>query len=156
VLRQQPALLVIVGDGPERTALTDHAAKLGIQNSIVFTGMCAHPERLLPYFTAFGISSDTEQMPLSVIEAMAAARPVVATDVGDIREMVADENRPFIVGKEVAALSTALLSLLRDPRQAAQIGTANSRRARELFDQRRMLAQYKALFDARSLFPGGA
>jgi glycosyltransferase involved in cell wall biosynthesis len=147
VLVQRPAVLAIVGDGPEREALSTHAAALGIGQSVVFTGMCPNPERLLPSFNIFAISSDTEQMPLSVLEAMAAGRAVVATDVGDVREMLAPENHPFVVRKDAAILSVALRALLGDERRASAIGTANARRARTLFDQEVMFMRYKTLFE---------
>lgn len=147
VLRRRPAILAIVGDGPERPALLARASELGIDNSVVFTGMCPNPERLLPSFAVFAVSSDTEQMPLSVLEAMAAGRPVAATDVGDLRHMVAEENRPFVTGKNMTKLSWAILGLLDDPVRAAAIGAANARRARQLFEQKVFLAQYQRLFD---------
>src|SRR5207237_2180444 len=144
---ERTAVLAIVGDGPERGALHAHANALGIGQSVVFTGMCPNPERLLPSFNIFAISSDTEQMPLSVLEAMAAGRPVVATDVGDIREMLAPENHPFVVRKDATMLSAALRGLLDNERRASDIGTANARRARTFFDQEVMFTHYKALFD---------
>jgi glycosyltransferase involved in cell wall biosynthesis len=147
VLRCRPAILAIVGDGPERPALAARASELGVDKSVVFTGICPNPERLLPSFAVFAVSSDTEQMPLSVLEAMAAGRPVAATDVGDLRHMVAEENLPFIVEKNTTKLSQAILSLLDDPERAAAIGAANARRARELFDQQVPIAQYQRLFD---------
>ena len=147
VLLERPAVLAIVGDGPERAALSAHAAALGIERSVVFTGTCSNPERLLPSFSIFAISSDTEQMPLSVLEAMAAGRAVVATDVGDIREMLAPENHPFVVQRDATILGTALRALLADERRASSIGRANAHRARALFDQEVMFTKYRALFD---------
>jgi glycosyltransferase involved in cell wall biosynthesis len=152
VLRHRPALLAIVGDGPERPALVARAHELGIEASVVFTGMCHNPERLLPSFAVFVVSSDTEQMPLSVLEAMAAGRPIAATDVGDVRDMVAAENHPFIVPKDTSHLSGAILQLLEKRLIASAIGDANARRARELFDQRLMIAQYQRMFDGMAPF----
>ena len=80
---------------------------------------------------------------LSVLEAMAAGRPVAATDVGDLRHMVAEENRPFVTGKNMTKLIRAILGLLDDPERAAAIGAANARRARELFEQKVSIAQYQ-------------
>ena len=150
VLVDRPAVLAIVGDGPERQSLRAHATALGIGPSVVFTGMCPNPERLLPSFNIFAISSDTEQMPLSVLEAMASGRAVVATDVGDIREMLAPENHPFVVQKDTALLSGALRDLLADQRRAFSIGRANAHRAQTLFDQEVMFTKYRALFDGNS------
>lgn len=147
LVRARPAVLAIVGDGPERSVLAAHAGRLGLDKSVIFTGMHPNPEQLLPSFAVFALSSDTEQMPLSVLEAMAAGLPVAATDVGDIRRMVAAENQPFIVERDAASLSRSIQSLLTDPARAAAIGAANRCRARQVFDQEIMLDNYRKLFD---------
>jgi glycosyltransferase involved in cell wall biosynthesis len=71
--------LVLVGDGSERGALETLARSLGIAERVHFAGRVDAPEALLARFDIFALSSDTEQMPISLIEAMAAGRPVVAT-----------------------------------------------------------------------------
>ncbi|MBI5164917.1 MAG: glycosyltransferase [Magnetospirillum sp.] len=147
VLRRRPARLAIVGDGSERPALEAQVRRLGLAEAVIFTGACATPERLLPAFAVFALSSDTEQMPLSLLEAMAAGRPVAATAVGDIAEMVAAENRAQVVAKTPEALADALLSLLADPAAAAAIGAANARRTAADFAQERMFTAYRRLFD---------
>ena len=145
--RERNAQLVIVGDGPLRDTLQRQVLNFGIASDVVFTGFCPTPEKLLPAFSVFAVSSDTEQMPLSVLEAMAAARPIAATRVGDIWHMVSEQNRPFIVEKSGSRLSEAIIRLLDDPVQATVIGIANARRAVDLYDQNRMFAAYRALFD---------
>jgi glycosyltransferase involved in cell wall biosynthesis len=97
-------------------------------------------------FDLFALSSDTEQMPLSVIEAMASGLPVVSTDVGDVRGMVAEENTRFVTAPREEALATSLLALLRDPALRLQIGAANLARAQRDFDQAAMFAAYHALW----------
>ena len=149
VRRTRVTQLVLVGDGPQQAELQARAVELGISNDVVFTGFCSTPEKLLPAFSVAVISSDTEQMPLSVLEAMAAGRPIAATDVGDVRQMVAPENHPFVVEKSPIKLADAILHLLEDERRREAIGAANARRAREAFDQSRMFAAYRDLFDLR-------
>lgn len=147
VLRRRPAVLAIVGDGPERPLLEDRARRLGIDKSVIFTGMHPNPERLLPQFAVFALSSDTEQMPLSVLEAMAAGLPLAATDVGDVRRMLAAENEPFVVERDAGRLGEAIQRLLDEPARAAAVGAANRVRARQVFDQKIAIAQYRRLFD---------
>lgn len=144
---RRPARLVIVGDGGERAGLAARAAELGLAGRVVFTGACQRPERLLPGFALFALSSDTEQMPISVLEAMAAGLPLAATAVGDVGAMVAPENQPFIVPKDAAALAGAISALLEDPGRGRTIGRANAARAEALFDQRLMFQAYRRLFD---------
>lgn len=142
-----PARLVIVGDGPDRPALESLARELGIADRVRFEGAVAQPAALYQQFDVFAMSSDTEQMPLSLLEAMGAGLPVVATDVGDIRAMLPESNGPFVVGRDDAALGTALRTLLqqRDLRHA--LGQANRMRAEQRFDQRAMFAAWAAVMD---------
>ena len=95
--------LVIVGDGPQRPALEALAASLGVAERVCFAGHHLDTAAFYAQFDIFALSSDTEQMPLSVIEAMASGLPVVSTDVGDVRLMVASENIPFVTGLDDAA-----------------------------------------------------
>jgi glycosyltransferase involved in cell wall biosynthesis len=151
VLPAGGAQLAIVGSGPQRSALEARVDELNLRDRVVFTGACATPERLLPSFTLFAMSSDTEQMPLSLLEAMAAGLPVAATDVGDVKEMASSENASFIVPLQQDRLAEAIAGLLADPGRAAAIGAANAARARAEYDQSRMFATYRTLFDPASL-----
>ena len=150
VLHKRPAQLIIVGDGPERLPLLAHVAELGISERVIFTGAISEPEKVLPFFNIFALSSDTEQMPLSVLEAMAAGLPLATTDVGDIRYMLAHENHPYLVKTEVDPLAESILTLLADPARAIAIGKANAGRALALFDQNLMFAAYRELFEGPS------
>jgi glycosyltransferase involved in cell wall biosynthesis len=142
-----PGRLVIVGDGPERGALEALAGTLGLGARVTFTGHVAEPQLLYAGFDIFALTSDTEQMPMTVLEAMAASLPVAATDVGDIKEMLAAENRDFIVPLDDAALAGALVSLLRQPALRRAVGAANRARAERDYDQETMFHAWRALFD---------
>lgn len=124
--------LRILGDGPDRAALEHLAAELGMP--VMFLGARSDAASFYREISLFALSSDTEQMPLSVMEAMASGLPVITTDVGDISRMVAAENRPFIVRRDDAALAAALSGLIIDPERAHMIGRANRARAIEEFD----------------------
>lgn len=140
------ARLVIVGDGPERAALTALADALGIADRVIFAGATDDAPRAYRNFDVFALSSDTEQMPLSVLEAMGCALPVVATDVGDVAAMLAEANRPYVVRQDPHALAEALAALLAAPGEARALGAANRARAERDFDQEAMFAAYAALF----------
>jgi glycosyltransferase involved in cell wall biosynthesis len=140
------ARLVVVGDGPERAALQALAAALGLSERVLFTGHVPEPAPYYRAFDIFALTSDTEQMPMTVLEAMAAALPVAATDVGDIKEMLAAENRDFIVPRDDRALAEAFLALLRQPELRRAVGAANRARAERDYDQEVMFGAYAALF----------
>jgi glycosyltransferase involved in cell wall biosynthesis len=142
--------LVIVGDGPERPALEQLAGELGVTAAVTFAGQQNDPARFYRDFDIFALSSDTEQMPLSVLEAMAAGLPVATTDVGDVRAMLATDNAPFIVPPDDAALATALASLAADPALRRRLGAANRAKAERDYNQDTMFAAYAALFDGAS------
>ena len=141
------ARLVIVGDGPERAALQATATSLGLDDRVTFLGHVADPAPLYAGFDIFAISSDTEQMPLSVMEAMAAGLAVVATEVGDVRATLSPANAAPITARDVGAFADRLGMLLYNPEMRARIGAANRAKALDAFDQERMFAAYAALFD---------
>jgi glycosyltransferase involved in cell wall biosynthesis len=141
-----PCRLLIAGAGPERESLEMHAEALGLREHVRFTGHVGEPERIYAALDIFALSSDTEQMPTTVIEAMATGLPVAATDVGDISQMVSDENRPFVAGRNEASLADAILKLRGDPDLRARIGAANRKAAETRFGEQTMAVAYAELF----------
>jgi glycosyltransferase involved in cell wall biosynthesis len=146
VRQVRPARLVIVGDGAERGALEAAAAEAGIAADIVFTGHSAAPERYLAAFDVFALSSDTEQMPISVLEAMAAGLPVACTDVGDVRAMLSAANAAFVVARDETTLGRAMIDLLAADMRG--IGAANRRRAEDLYGQEMMFTAHARILGA--------
>jgi glycosyltransferase involved in cell wall biosynthesis len=138
--------LIIVGDGPERPALEALAAELGLAQRVRFVGHHQDTAAFYAQFDIFALSSDTEQMPLSVIEAMASGLPVVSTDVGDVKLMVAEANLPQITLQDDAAMAGAFAALIADPEARRRIGLANQAKARRDFDQAAMFAAHGALW----------
>ncbi|HTK78913.1 MAG TPA: glycosyltransferase family 4 protein [Rhizomicrobium sp.] len=146
VSRELPCRLVIVGDGTERSKLEAIARHTGISERLSFTGYTADPVSLYHSFNVFALSSDTEQMPFTILEAMAVGLPIIATDVGDIRVMVSKENAALIVERSEEAVAGALLELLRNPRRAEQLGATNSLKVREQYDQSEMFRCFAELY----------
>ena len=140
-----PAQLVIVGDGPMRTELQAMAAEFGLADRVRFAGHSETAEEFYRGFDVFALSSDTEQMPLSVLEAMGSGLPVAGTDVGDVRAMLAAENANFVVPPDDAALADAMRRLLANPSRARAIGAANRAKAERDYDQEAMFTAYAAL-----------
>jgi glycosyltransferase involved in cell wall biosynthesis len=139
----KPANLVIVGDGSERAALEDLATTLGVANDVFFAGHTTQPESWYAAFDVFALSSDTEQMPLSLLEAMAAGLPAICTDVGDVNMMVSPENQPFVTGLDDDTYAGALRQLLTQNLHI--IGQANKAKARAEYDQMVMFAAHGRL-----------
>ena len=145
VADDMPATLVIVGDGPMRAELQALASELGLAARVRFTGHTDRAQEFYRDFDVFALSSDTEQMPLAVLEAMASGLPVVATDVGDIRAMLTPDNGDFVVPPDDARLADALRRLLSDPAQGRAIGAMNRQKAERDYDQAAMFAAYEGL-----------
>ena len=147
LVRERPARLAIVGDGSERPGLEALAAELGVADRVDFLGHRDDTPALYAGFDVFALTSDTEQMPLSVIEAMASGLPVISTDVGDVRAMVAARNADWLTAKDDAAVAAMLRLVLDDPAARALAGAENRKKAEREFDQNEMFAAWRMLFD---------
>ena len=145
------ARLLVAGDGVEREALGRLAVELGIAERVVFSGRVA-PEDVLGSVDIFALSSDTEQMPNALLEAMAASLPVAAVDVGDVKSIVCEDNREFIVPRDDApAFAAAITQLLRDPGKRRALGAKNRERVVSEYSQERMFATYSTLLTAEDV-----
>ncbi len=139
--------LVIVGEGPERQRICDEAARHGMTDRLLLPGFLPEPHRYVGRFDIFALSSDSEQFPISLVEAMAAGLPALSTDVGDVMSMVSPENRDFIapVGDE-AAYTRALSRLVDAFDLRHNIGAANRVKASAEYDDVAMIDAYRALY----------
>ena len=141
------ARLVVIGDGPERAALESLAQTLGIAPRTHWAGPQPDPAPFLRAMDIFALSSDTEQMPISLLEAMATALPVAATNVGDVAAILPPPQHPFITPCDPAPLAAALTRLLENPALRHSLGAANRARAESEYDQSRMLTGWAEIFD---------
>jgi glycosyltransferase involved in cell wall biosynthesis len=139
--------LVILGDGPDRPAIIAEAARLGVAERVFLPGFVRDPVRYMAGFDIFALSSDSEQFPISLVEAMACGRPALMTDVGDVAAMAALENRPFILPRgDESALAEGLARLAADPALRRAIGAANHAVARRDFAEDAMIDRYHELY----------
>lgn len=136
--------LVVVGEGPEHDAILAEAARQGM-GDIHMAGFMDRPWRFVGLFDIFALSSDSEQFPISLVEAMAAGVPVASMDVGDVANMVATANQPYVVADEVG-LADALGALAADADLRATLGAANRDRATRDYAEKTMVAAYAALY----------
>jgi glycosyltransferase involved in cell wall biosynthesis len=143
------ASLVLVGDGPEREALQALAADLGVAQRLTITGWTSDARGYLPTFDIFALPSSWEGMPLSILEAMHAGLPVVASDVGSVAEAVSDGETGYVIGAgDDAMLLDRLTMLLSDPALRACLGNRARVIAHERFTDTAMAARYEAVYEA--------
>lgn len=144
------AVLIVVGSGPEHQSLQQLVQENRLTEKVILLGHKDDPAEIVKCFDIFAISSDTEQMPISVLEAMAAGCPVVGTDVGDIKEMIAPSNQAFLSATtDEAAFVSHLQHLLTDADLRATIGQQNQTRCQELFDKRVMYHRYEQFYEVQ-------
>ena len=139
--------LVILGEGPEREAIRAEAMRLDVAHRVHLPGFIADPSTAIGLFDLFALSSDSEQFPISVVEAMAAGIAVASPGVGDVANMLSPENAAYVSppGDE-AALAQALRSLATDERLRKAVGDANRVRARAEYDEKAMVAAYREVY----------
>jgi glycosyltransferase involved in cell wall biosynthesis len=141
--------LLVLGDGPQRDALEELAATQLLAGRVHFAGHQPDPREAYHAMDLLALSSDTEQQPLALLEAMAASLPAVATDVGDVRSMLPPEQGEAVVplGADVdERLGRAIERLARDAGLRARLGAANSARARESYRREAMVEAYRGLY----------
>ena len=142
------AHLLIVGDGPERSALEAQAAQLDIETSVHFAGIRDDVPDCLAAMDVFVFPSHYEGLPGALLEAMAAGLPCVATPVdGNSELLAAYESGLFFDPGDSEAMASALRLVLTHPDLANDLGAAAHERAREGFDVTSMVAGFEAVYD---------
>jgi sugar transferase (PEP-CTERM/EpsH1 system associated) len=138
------AHLLLVGDGPWMGRLRELVASLGLADRVHFAGYQAQPAPYHQAMNVFALTSQSEGMPLVVLEAWAAGVPVVATRVGGLPDLVDDGRTGVLVdfGDE-DALARALCDLLANPDSAGRLGEAGRQQVESRFSLRRMADEYQ-------------
>jgi len=148
VLHEHPtATLALVGDGDERPRLKSLASEIGCENNVIFYGYQRDVRALIEGFTICVVPSNNEAFGIAILEAGAMRKPVVASCVGGIAEILGDGPAGLLVpAGQPVALAEGLLSLLRDPDRAARLADALCLRVRTLFSIRRSVERYASLY----------
>lgn len=141
------AQLLIIGDGVERARLEKLTETLNIEGHVIFAGYISKPETVIGYLDIFAISSDTEQMPNTILEAMAASLPVVGVAVGDVKNMVCLENQEFISPlNDDITFANMMEKLTIDKEAQSKLGLQNLIHVKEKYDRLIMYKNYAALW----------
>lgn len=145
---QIPGVRVVIwGEGAERSALEQLTHDLGIADRVDLPGWIEQPQSQLSNFDAIALPSRSEGFPLAMVEAMLAARPVIATRVGSMPEAIIDGETGLLVEKnDVAGLAQALQRLRDDPALRIRLGTQARQKALTHFTAAAMTRQYEQLW----------
>lgn len=149
--------IVVVGDGPERLALEGMADDLGLRRAVVFLGFRRNVERLLPSMDICVNSSHFEGSPLAVMEFMASGRPIVATSVGGVPELL-DEGRCglLVPPGDPPALAGAIRELEQNPELRATLAAGALAKHRACFDIRANIKVLERLYEQLAFSPSGS
>jgi glycosyltransferase involved in cell wall biosynthesis len=146
--RVADAAFVLAGEGELTEALRAYAAELGLAGDVFFTGRCARVAELLAVSGVCVLSSKAEGFSNSILEYMAASRPVVVTDVGGAREAVEEGETGFVVAPgDDGAMGERIALLLSDPERARRMGERGRRVVEERFSCAAQLAGVERLYE---------
>jgi len=143
----QEAMFLVVGDGELRAELEAYVAELGLAERVIFTGWRRDLSRIYSDLDVVVLSSLNEGTPVSLIEAMAAAKPVVATRVGGVSDVVLDKKSGYLVqSKDMEGLTGGILALLRAPDKAREMGLAGRAAVHPKYASETLLANVEKLY----------
>jgi L-malate glycosyltransferase len=143
VRRRTPrAQLLIVGDGPERARLEERARRSDLAAAVRITGFRPDVRALLPAADAYVSSSISEGISITILEAMAAGVPVIATAVGGTPEILADGSGVLVPSRSPAQIADAVLALAHDERRRTSLAAAGRLRLETSFTIDRMVEDY--------------
>ncbi|MCB0346460.1 MAG: glycosyltransferase family 4 protein [Bdellovibrionales bacterium] len=147
--REIPCKLLIAGEGPEEDSLKGLISELGVVDRVELIGFKERVQQLLWAADGFILTSDTEGLSTSVLEAMSASLPVVATDVGGNCELVVEgENGYLAPAGDSKAVAQLLLNIVNDPSLRRRFGGESRSRVEQKFSNSIMCRSYEGLYDA--------
>jgi N-acetyl-alpha-D-glucosaminyl L-malate synthase BshA len=148
VSREVDAVLLMVGEGPERSSAQALGRRLGLQDRIRFLGARQGIEEIAAMADVFLLPSELESFGLSALEAMASAVPVVGSDAGGLPEVVKHTESGFLlpVG-DVEGMAARTLEILKDEERRREMGLAGRQRAESLFSAERVVSHYEAMYE---------
>jgi glycosyltransferase involved in cell wall biosynthesis len=144
--RRPPMLLLVIGDGSERERLESCAREVGVESAVRFLGHREDARELLAACDLYANSSISEGISLTILEAMAARLPVVATRVGGTPEIVDGSCGRLVPSRDPGALAAALAALAADPGLRQTLAETARARVEQQFTLDRMVREYRDLY----------
>ena len=145
-LKRERARFVIVGDGSLRASLESKAQSLGIENKVIFAGGRKDPEYFYPALDIVALTSRNEGTPLTLIEAMANARPVIATLVGGVVDLLGNDRGIGVRPYDVDAFAAGLETLIKDKMLREKLGKAGFEFVDQNYRKERLLKDIEDLY----------
>jgi glycosyltransferase involved in cell wall biosynthesis len=145
-MRNKSALLVFVGDGPDRPALEAQAKALGVASRVRFVGMVPQASSVLPAFDTLVLSSRSEGTPMILLETIHAGVPIVASAVGGVPDLLPAGTALLVAPNDPAALGAAMDQALADPAAARRRATAARAHVAGQFSPREWVSRHLAVY----------
>lgn len=140
---------LLIGDGPLRDELENQADKMAISDNVIFLGLHKDVPEILQILDLFVLPSLYEGLGIVLVEAMACGKPVVATSVGGVPEIVKDGQTGLLVPPhDSSALARAIKTLLDDTKRAEEMGMAGKEKVGQMFDQKIIIKKYTDVYDS--------
>jgi len=141
------ARLLIIGDGCLKDELNMYAKGLGIETAVIFTGARGDVKNILSILDVFVLSSVHEGLPVALLEAMAAGKPVVCTSVGEIPKVIVHGKTGLLLSpSDPKALASALIFILQNDTERIRLGRNAKESVRQSFSMESMLGRYETLY----------
>jgi glycosyltransferase involved in cell wall biosynthesis len=148
IAKHPKTLFLLIGRGPLRDELERHSLELGLRHHVRFLGFRTDIPDLLRAADTFVLPSLSEGLPLSMLEAMAAGKPAIATNVGGVPEVIKDGESGFLIpSRNPDVIADRLIRLIRSPELARGLGTTGQSLVRSKYDLPQVVRQYEELYD---------
>lgn len=140
-------MFLMIGDGPERKKLETMVEELGVSSYVIFAGFRRDISDIISAIDISVLSSLREGLPLAILESMAMGKPIVATDVGGVSELVLNGKTGFLVPpRDSCALANAIIELFEDKEKARQFGKVGRKHVEQNFNLSQMIKRYENLY----------
>ena len=140
--------LILVGEGPLQEDLRDQVRDLGIEASVFFVGFRIDIPAVLAALDLLVVPSVLEGFPMTILEAMAMAKPIVASDINGVREQIENGRTGILVPPgDPQALAEGIKQMLKDRTQAKKLGTETRKQVEEMFDIKQQVALHEEVYE---------